>query len=173
MKGYYKEPQLTAAMFDDDGYLKTGDIGEFDHDGYLTITGRIKDQFKTDKGKYIAPAPIEVECMKNSDIDQICIVGTGIPQPIALIVLSDSGKMKSREELKISFAQMMESINGTLENHEKIEKAVIMKESWSIDNGLLTPTFKVKRTQIEKIHHAFYPIWFHKDEKVIFEAPNT
>ncbi len=173
MKGYYKEPQLTAAMFDDDGYLKTGDIGEFDHEGYLTITGRIKDQFKTDKGKYIAPAPIEVEFMKNSDIDQICIVGTGIPQPIALIVLSDSGKMKSREDLIISFEQMMETINFTLENHEKIEKAVIMKESWSIDNGLLTPTFKVKRTQIEKIHHEFYPIWFHKEEKVIFEAPCT
>ncbi len=67
-----------------DGFFKTGDIGEYDHEGYLTITGRIKDQFKTDKGKYISPTPIELQLSGNTDIEQICVVGTGIPQPIAL-----------------------------------------------------------------------------------------
>ncbi len=170
MLGYYKEPELTAAIFDDDGYLKTGDVGEFDHEGYLTITGRIKDQFKTDKGKYVAPSPIEVCFMKNSDIDQICIVGTGIPQPIALIILSISGKEKSKDALIESIIKSMTVINKDLEKHEKVEKAVIMKEDWTIDNGLLTPTFKVKRTQVEKIHRDFYSTWFHHPEKVIFEG---
>ena len=67
MLGYYKEKQMTSEVFTEDGYLRTGDICEYDHDGYLWITGRIKDQFKTDKGKYISPAPIELEMLKNSD----------------------------------------------------------------------------------------------------------
>ncbi|MCF6223636.1 MAG: AMP-binding protein [Flavobacteriaceae bacterium] len=91
MKGYYKAPEITAAVFDKEGYLQTGDIGEYDDEGYLTITGRVKDQFKTDKGKYISPAPIELEISKNENIEQICIVGTGIPQPIALVTLSEIG----------------------------------------------------------------------------------
>ena len=82
MKGYYKAPEITASVFDEEGFFKTGDIGEYDHEGFLTITGRVKDQFKTDKGKYISPAPLELKMSLNTDIDQICLVGTGIPQPI-------------------------------------------------------------------------------------------
>ncbi len=167
--GYYKEPELTAELFDDEGYLKTGDIGEYDHDGYLTITGRVKDQFKTDKGKYISPAPIELEIMKNTDIELICIVGTGIPQPIALIVPSDAGRAKSREDLSESLRETIDSINPGLEAYEKIAKPVVMKEVWSVDNGLLTPTFKTKRSQIEKIHMDMYHSWFEMDGIVIFE----
>ncbi|MDH5413524.1 MAG: AMP-binding protein, partial [Flavobacteriaceae bacterium] len=128
MKGYYKAPEITAAVFDKYGFLKTGDIGEYDHDGFLTITGRVKDQFKTDKGKYISPAPIELQLSKNTDIEQICIVGTGIPQPIALITLSSLGKDKKKEELSKGLIETIDHINPTLEKHEKIEKIVIMKE---------------------------------------------
>ena len=169
MKGYYKEPELTAAMFDEEGFLKTGDIGEYDHDGFLTITGRVKDQFKTDKGKYISPAPIELELMKNPYIEQVCLVGMGIPQPIALIITTQEAKKLSREEVNASLIATIDELNQDLENYEKIEKAVIMKEEWSIDNGLLTPTLKVKRNQVEKIHMPMYKSWFEMTERVIYE----
>ncbi|RLD28408.1 MAG: AMP-dependent synthetase [Bacteroidetes bacterium] len=169
MKGYYKEPEQTAEMFDDQGYLKTGDIGEYDHEGYLSITGRAKDQFKTDKGKYIFPAPIELELSKNPNIEQICIVGMGIPQPILLVVPSLEGNKKSKEELSQSLINAIREINPTLEKHEKIEKAVIMKEEWTVENGLMTPTLKIKRSRVEKIHMLMYKSWFDAEEKVIFE----
>lgn len=168
-KGYYKAPDITTEVFDEDGYFKTGDIGEYDHDGFMTITGRVKDQFKTDKGKYISPSPIELELSKNTDIEQICIVGTGIPQPIALITLSELGRAKSKEELSEGLIATVKHVNPNLEKHEKIEKVVIMKEDWNVDNGLTTPTLKVKRNSIEKIHQEFYKSWFEVDDKVIFE----
>jgi len=169
MKGYYKEPEMTAAMFDEEGFLKTGDIGEYDDEGYLTITGRIKDQFKTDKGKYISPAPIELELNKNPDIEQACIVGMGIPQPIALVVPSANAKTKSKESLYESLTQSISQLNYSLEKFEKIDKAVIMKEEWSIENGLLTPTLKLKRNQVEKIHTPMYKTWYENEEKVVYE----
>ncbi|HEY9116791.1 MAG TPA: AMP-binding protein [Roseivirga sp.] len=169
MLGYYKEPEKTAEMFTEDGFLKTGDIGEFDHDGYLSITGRVKDQFKTDKGKYISPAPIELEISKNYDVDQVCIVGTGIPQPIALIVPSEAGLKKSKEALNQSIWETINEINPKLEAYEKVAKAVIMKEVWSVDNGLLTPTLKVKRNRVESIHLPMYPEWFKQQDKVVYE----
>ncbi|WP_268124141.1 AMP-binding protein [Roseivirga pacifica] len=169
MHGYYKEPEKSTAMFTEDGFLKTGDIGEFDHDGYLTITGRVKDQFKTDKGKYISPAPIELELLKNTDIEQVCIVGTGIPQPIALIVLSEQGKNKSQVQIDESIWTTINQVNPALESFEKVAKAVIMKEDWTIDNGLMTPTLKVKRNQVEKIHMPMYADWFNQSENVVHE----
>ena len=169
MKGYYKEPQLTAEAFDEDGYLKTGDIGEYDHDGFLFITGRIKDQFKTDKGKYISPTPIELLLAANTDIENVCVVGMGIPQPIALITLSENGKQKTAAAIIESLSAILTAINASLESHEELEKAVIMKENWDVANGLLTPSLKVKRNQVEKIHQSFYPEWFNKKEMVIWE----
>ena len=169
MKGYYKNDVLTDQMFDEQGYLKTGDIGEYDHDGYLTITGRVKDQFKTDKGKYISPSHIELLYSKNTDIEQICIVGTGIPQPIALVTLSELGKAKSKAELIGSLAATRDVVNPGLEKHENIEKVVVMKEDWNVENGLTTPTLKVKRSQIEKIHQTYYKDWFDMTDVVIFE----
>lgn len=169
MLGYYKQDDKTKETITEDGFLKTGDVGEYDHDGYLFITGRVKDQFKTDKGKYIAPAPIELELLKNPDIEQVCVVGTGIPQPIALIVVSEAGKNKERKDLNDSLTASIMEVNPNLEKYERIEKAVVMKEDWSVENGLLTPTLKVKRNQIEKIHMSYYPDWFKHQESVIYE----
>ena len=169
MKGYFKEPKLTANAFTKDKFLKTGDIGEYDHDGYLSITGRVKDQFKTDKGKYISPAPIELKMSKSLAIEQICLVGSGIPQPIALVTLSEPGKAKTKEELTTIFVDILEKVNPQFEKHEKVEKVVVMKEDWNVDNGLTTPTLKVKRNAIEKIHQPYYKQWFEHEEKVIFE----
>lgn len=167
--GYYKEPEMTAELFDEEGYLRTGDICEYDHDGYLFVTGRLKDQFKTDKGKYISPAPIEMKLLANPDIEQCCVVGMAIPQPIALITLSDIGKAKTKQEVEESLSASLSAVNPGLESFERMAKAVVMKENWTIENGLLTPTLKVKRNQVEKIHQQFYPKWFEEKGKVIWE----
>ncbi len=169
-KGYYKEPEMTKELFDDEGFLKTGDLGEIDKEGYLTITGRSKDQFKTDKGKYISPAPIEMKLEVSPDIENVCVVGTGVPQPIALLVLSQAGKSRSRKDLISSIEDTISSVNSTLEGHENLSKAVIIKEAWTVENGLMTPTLKVKRNEVEKIHLNNYPSWYKKREKVIWEA---
>lgn len=169
MLGYYKEPEKTAAMFDEEGYLKTGDTGEIDGDGFLSIVGRVKDQFKTDKGKYISPTPIELGLSQNTDIEQVCVVGMGVPQPIALTVLSANGKAKSKEALIESLSNTINKVNEHLESHEQVEKAVIMKTDWTMENELLTPSMKLKRNAIERIHLPNYPKWFHQEGKVVWE----
>lgn len=169
MQGYYKEPELTAEMFDEEGYLKTGDIGELDADGYLIITGRVKDQFKTDKGKYIAPAPIETRMLSNHHLEQVCVVGTGIPQPIALVTLSDSGKMQPEDALYAQLEADLQQLNKTLEKHERIEKIVILSNSWTVENGLLTPSLKVKRNELEKIYLPHYPMWYSKSTTIVHD----
>lgn len=167
LKGYYKEPELTAQAFDEEGYLKTGDMGEYDKDGFLKITGRAKDQFKTDKGKYISPTPIEMKLLANTDVEQVCVVGMGIPQPIALFVLSAAGKKKSKEDIIQSLSASLHEINPTLQKYEVLEKAVILKNDWTIENGLLTPTMKVKRNEVEKIHVPKYSTWYNTKEGVV------
>ena len=169
MMGYYKEPTLTAEVFTPDGFLKTGDCGKLDKDGFLTITGRVKDIFKTDKGKYVSPSPIEMRILKNADIEQVCVVGMGIPQPIALIVLSASGKTKSKEDIIKSLTASVGEVNAPSEDYEKLRKAVIMKTDWSIANGLMTPTMKVKRNEVEKIHLPKYPTWYGYEALVVWE----
>ncbi len=167
--GYYKEPEMSKQLFDEEGYLRTGDQGEISSDGFLTITGRTKDQFKTDKGKYISPAPIEMKLTLNTDIEQVCVVGMGVPQPMALIVLSASGKSKSKEELTDSISKSISELNSTLESYEAIEKAVVMKSDWTIENGLMTPSMKIKRNEVEKIHLPKYPGWYELKGKVVWE----
>lgn len=170
LKGYYKEPELTAATFDEEGFLKTGDIGEIDKDGFLKLTGRLKDQFKTDKGKYIAPAPIETRLLTNENIEMTCVVGMGIPQPIALIILSASGKAKSKEDVIHSISDTFAELNPTLEPFERLEKAIILNGEWTIENGLLTPSLKIKRNEVEKIHLPKYPTWYKEGSLVVWEG---
>jgi long-chain acyl-CoA synthetase len=169
MMGYYKEHAMTAEVMTADGFLRTGDQGVLDANGFLTITGRVKDLFKTDKGKYISPAPIEMKLMKNSNIEQVCVVGMSIPQPIALVNLSAAGKSKSKEEVMQSLASSLEEINPTLEHYEHLKKVVVMKEEWTINNGLMTPTMKVKRNEVEKIHLPKYPAWYAQSSVVVWE----
>jgi long-chain acyl-CoA synthetase len=168
-KGYYKEPELTAELFDANGYLRTGDKGSIDKDGFLTITGRVKDQFKTDKGKYISPAPIEMALATNPDIESVCVVGMGVPQPLAMVVLSAAGKAKTNKEVEASLIHTLVETNKNLEAHEVLEKAVVLKEDWTVDNGLLTPTLKVKRNELEAIYLGKYPEWYGHPEKIVWE----
>lgn len=170
MKGYYKEPEMTAAVFTPDGYFKTGDKGERDAQGYLRITGRVKDLFKTSKGKYVAPAPIEMKLMDDHDVEQACVVGVGLPQPIALITLSESGRKKTERDLEHGIREVLFRINETLDSFEKLDKAIIVQGEWTVDNGLMTPTLKIKRGDVEKKYQEFYDKWYAEKADVIWEG---
>ena len=170
MKGYYKNPDLTMKTFDQEGYLKTGDKGKYDEEGNLIITGRIKDQFKTDKGKYISPNGIELELIKNTKIEQACVVGSGLPNPIALVTLSELGNSSSFSVLSNSLINSVSDLNNRLEKHEKIKKVVVFKDQWTIENNFLTPTLKLKRNLIELDNEHNYLTWYHDEKMVIFES---
>jgi long-chain acyl-CoA synthetase len=107
--------------------------------------------------------------MQNTDIEQVCVVGMGVPQPIALTVLSLHGKEKTTEELTKSLITTIDSVNSTLESHEQIEKAIIMKSDWTVENEMVTPSMKLKRNAIEKIHLPSYPKWYAENGKIIWE----
>lgn len=164
---YYKEPELTKQALED-GYLHTGDQGFIDQDGYLKITGRVKELFKTDKGKYIAPTPIEMLLSKNEFIEQVCVVGVSLPQPIALVILSPEGKKTTQATVEQSIKNTLIETNNQLEKHEKVHKIVIVKEDWSIENGLLTPTLKIKRNPIEQLYSNNYLTWYENKQEIIF-----
>lgn len=150
MLGYYKDEEKTAESFDSEGYFKTGDRGLIDADGYVTITGRVKEIFKTSKGKYVVPAPIEAQFTENTLIEQICVTGSELPQPIALVVLSEDGQKTPEHELQASLAATLQKVNANLESHMRLAHLVVLKEEWNVDNNLLTPTLKIKRHEIEK-----------------------
>ena len=165
---YYKDPEKTAATLRD-GWLHTGDKGEFDSEGYLRITGRVKDIFKTSKAKYVAPNPIEMLFSKNEFVEQVCVVGTGIPQPLALVVLSEDGRTKDQDELKSSLEATLNDVNPKLEHHERLQKAVVVQGDWTTENGMLTPTLKIKRGSIDEKYQTNYEGWYEGGKGVVFE----
>ena len=167
MLGYYKEPALTAECFED-GFLRTGDEGSIDADGYLTITGRIKDQFKTSKGKYIMPAPIESKFLQNPQLAQVCIVGSGMPSAMALCTLSENARTQAKETLANILKDIISSVNKGLEHHEQLSKLIVLPEEWTIANGLLTPTLKIKRKMIDAGFGNHYEKWSRANEPVVF-----
>ncbi|MBL7785416.1 MAG: AMP-binding protein [Chitinophagales bacterium] len=169
MKGYYKNEAATAETFTPDGYLKTGDKGEIGKQGHLKITGRVKELFKTEKGKYVAPAPIEMIIQENADIEQSCVVGVGLPQPIALISLQPTAVGKSRNEIKDSLSETLESVNKRLEAHERLKKLIVVKTAWTVENNLLTPSMKIKRGPIEDLYKANYDKWYGEKDSIIWE----
>ena len=169
MDGYYKDEEQTNDTIKN-GWLYTGDEGEIDSEGFLKITGRVKDIFKTSKGKYVAPSPIELKLSANKNIEQVCIVGTEIAQPIALVVLSDRGRNKTKEDLISSLEKTLEVVNPKLEKHEKIHNIIIVNEEWTIENNLLTPTMKIKRNAIEKIYRINYQEWKDSSKKIVFSS---
>jgi long-chain acyl-CoA synthetase len=169
MLGYYKEPEKTKETISEDGYLCTGDQGEIDENGFLKITGRVKDIFKTDKGKYVAPAPIELELSKNTFIEQVCVVGANLPQTMALVVLSEDAKKEEKAAVEKSLEDLLVDVNHSLEKHEKMKKVIIMQEEWTVDNNLLTPTLKVKRNILEKAKAPNYEKWYNNKSVVVWE----
>lgn len=156
MTGYYLEPEKTAETIRD-GWLHTGDRGKIDAEGYLSITGRIKDVFKTSKGKFVQPSKIEGLMQRDNYIEQICVAGSGESQPIGLIELSEVAKAQLPEaakEVEARIMQTMTEVNKELEHHEVVERLFVIADEWTPENGMLTPTMKIKRSEVEKRYSA-------------------
>ena len=169
--GYYKRPDLDAEVFTDDGFFKTGDRGERRADGLLKITGRVKELFKTSKGKYVAPAPIENKLNAHPMIEMSMVSGVGQPAAYAMVILSEELRPKQndpafRKEVESELAQLLKSVNAELPDYEKLQMIVISKDPWTIENGFLTPTMKIRRGRIEEGVAARVDAWFDTKGKV-------
>lgn len=174
MIGYYKDPEKTAAALDADGFLHTGDLGVFEPDGSLKISGRIKEIFKTSKGKYVAPFPIESRLQASPHVDQVCVVGTAMPQPLALVALVEpdlelAKTREGRDTITRDLQRLYDQVNATLDPHEKLKTIVITSSEWAIDNGILTPTLKIKRNVLESRYQDRIENWYDTRDKVQWE----
>ena len=167
MDGYYKEEKQTNETIKD-GWLYTGDEGHIDSKGFLKITGRVKDLFKTSKAKYVAPAPIEMKLSANKNIEQVCVVGENIPQPIALVTLSEYGKGRPSEDVVASLSKTLSVVNPKFNAHERLKKIIVLDQEWTIENNLLTPSMKIKRNEVEKLHKENYVSWYEREEEVVW-----
>lgn len=164
MLGYYKEPEKTRETFTEDGWLKTGDKGQIDKNGLLRITGRVKDLFKTGKGKYVAPAPIEDKLVMHEAVEACVVTGANLGQPLGIVMLSPdaAAKAKNPDEklaLERSLADHRKTVNATLDPHEQLQCIVVVTTAWTVDNDMITPTFKVKRNRIEDVYAKSYENW--------------
>jgi len=167
MQGYYKEPSLTADAFED-GWLKTGDAGTFNEEGYLQITGRIKESFKTSKGFYVSPSTIETHIQNHTLVDQVCVVGANLPEPMALVVLKEEFKELETSAISEMLSDLFESLPIHFKHYEMIRKIIVLKEPWTAENNCMTPTLKIKRAEIERLYASQFEDWFTSKDKIIY-----
>lgn len=169
MDGYYLEPEKTREVITPDGFYRTGDLGEIAPDGALHIVGRVREQFKTAKGKFVSPASIEGLLMENHLLEQVCVMGNGLPQPVAVAVLSDIGRTQPRQAVEMALVQLVKTVNARLDSHEKLAKLVLTTVPWTIENGMLTPTLKLKRQPLEAHYAAMIEKWMQSPSLVLWQ----
>lgn len=168
MLGYFKNEEKTKEMLDRDGWLHSGDKGEFDSQGFLKVTGRVKDAFKTSKGKYVTPTKIEGYFEMCEIVEHICVMGSGLPAPIAVVILNEAGKKSDETSVQRHLEQALETANAKIEEYERISNVIILKDEWTIDNGLLTPTLKLKRNIVEQKYSTHISIWSENRKKIFW-----
>lgn len=174
MTSYFKQPEMTKEAFTEDGYLKTGDRGEIDPDGALRITGRVKELFKTSKGKYVAPAPIENIINASQRVEACCVAGSGFTKPHGLILLDETLRAKIddadiKKQVEEALGDLLEKVNQEVETFERLQFLAVVKDVWQIDNGFLTPTMKIKRDVIEKAYAGSLDEWYDSNQTVIWQ----
>jgi long-subunit acyl-CoA synthetase (AMP-forming) len=170
MQGYYKNPEATAEALDSEGWLHSGDKGSLDKNGVLRITGRVKDLFKTSKGKYVAPTAIEGHFALCELVEQVCVVGAGMPQPLGLVTLSETHRTLPESELAKRLEELISEVNDKIESFERLKNLVILKDEWSIDTGILTPTLKIKRNVVEDKYNQHFDNWYSVKQSVHFHS---
>jgi long-chain acyl-CoA synthetase len=171
--GYYQNPAGTAESFTGDGYFRTGDRGEIDEQGRLRIVGRLKEEFKTAKGKYVIPAQIEKALGASPLFDSLCVLGSGMAGPFAVVVLSpEHAKTRenpaARSRIEHELEQEIERVNAELEHHEHLRFLVVADEPWTVSNGFLTPTLKVRRAVIENHYSSSFDAWEKSGQRIIW-----
>ncbi len=167
MTGYYKDLEKTKEVLID-GWMHSGDRGSIDSDGFVRVIGRVKDAFKTSKGSYITPNPMEEVLSKNEYIEQCCVAGLGIPQPICMLNLSEKAKSVTIEEVNESLEKSLGELNNNLANYQRVSTIIVDRDEWSEMNNLLTPTLKVKRGELDNKYSQHYLNWHSNDRKVIW-----
>ena len=175
MMCYYKQPELTAECYTEDGYFRTGDRGERDEEGRLKITGRVKELFKTSKGKYVAPVPIENLINNNHHVEMCCVTGSGQPKPFALVLLAEELRPKLsdstvRAEIEAELETLLKEVNQQVEEFERLQFFAVVKDPWLIENGFLTPTMKMKRTKLEDTYGPKTDEWYGAGKRIVWEA---
>jgi len=173
MLGYYKEPELTRDAFTADGWLHTGDKGKLDAEGNLVITGRVKDLFKTSKGKYVSPAPIEDKLVMNGAVEACVVTGANLGQPLGIVMLNAeaaqrAGDATQRQAMEVSLSAHLDAVNARLDPHEQLDCIVVVSNPWTVENGFITPTFKVKRNRIEEAYGSMFERWSSAHKPVVW-----
>ena len=173
MVGYYKRPDLDAQSFTTDGFFKTGDLGSRLPDGQLKITGRLKEQFKTSKGKYVAPAPIENKINAHPMIELSMVSGSGFDMAYGLVVLAEHLRPQmhqdaTRKTVQAELTSLLDLLNKQVADYEQLKMLVVAKEAWSIENGCLTPTMKIKRSRIEFMVQHEVEKWYGENQSVVW-----
>ena len=171
--GYYRQPELTAESFTEDGFFRTGDLGELRSDGMLKITGRAKELFKTAKGKYVAPAPIENRLNAHPMVELSLVSGVGQPAAYAIVQLAEDlrprlGDPAVRAQVQAELERLLEDVNRALPDYEQLRTIVVTGEPWSIENGFLTPTMKVRRNRIEAAVQPQVERWLGQARRVVW-----
>ncbi|MEH6565421.1 MAG: AMP-binding protein [Halopseudomonas sp.] len=168
MLGYYKDPVRTAEILDEDGFLHTGDLGEIDQEGFLRLTGRAKDIFKTSKGRYVTPAPIEALLLDNPLIADACVVGHDLPQPLALVRLSKHAH-ESPEQLQRQLDTFLVQVNDGLQRSEQLGCLVVISDEWNVEGGFRTPNQKLKRNVVEATYQAQLHLWLVAGKTIVWQ----
>lgn len=180
MLGYYKLPELTAEVIDNDGWFHTGDLGEFNQYGLLKITGRMKNLFKTSLGKYINPDIIERKFTESNFFENIVVFGENEKYAAALIIpdfdfikswckkheisYSNDHDMLNNQDVKTRLANEIKRINSFFGDTEKIKRYCFIEDSWTVANGILTPTLKVKRSVVKEKYSSLINKLFHAED---------
>jgi long-chain acyl-CoA synthetase len=173
MQGYFKEPEKTAETMTADGWLKTGDLGVLDEQGRLKIVGRAKEQFKTSKGKYVSPAPIETKLGAFTKIEACMVSGAAFAQPFALAMLP-AGRWKTlqdpddRKEFSQELEAHLKTVNAQLDPHERLDFVAVVPEQWTVESGFVTPTLKIKRNVVEKHYADYFEKWAKERKPVVW-----
>jgi long-subunit acyl-CoA synthetase (AMP-forming) len=171
LAGYYRQPELDAQSFTEDGFFRTGDLGELRADGLLKITGRAKELFKTAKGKYVAPAPIENRLNAHPMIELSLVSGVGQPAAYAIVQLAEDlrprlGDAAVRARVQSELERLLDEVNREVADYEQLRMIVVTREAWAIENGFLTPTMKVRRSRIEAAVEPHVERWYAGGQKV-------
>jgi long-chain acyl-CoA synthetase len=173
MLGYFLESELTAQAYTSDGWLRTGDKGTLDAQGNLKLTGRVKDLFKTSKGKYVSPAGIEALLAVIPGVEACCVVGANMNQPLAILALTpdlvkQANQPQARQQLQDFFANELVNLNQQLDPHERLSCLVLDPTPWTVASGFITPTLKVKRNQIEDAYGSFLEAWTAQSKTIVW-----
>ncbi|MBY0463782.1 MAG: AMP-binding protein, partial [Burkholderiales bacterium] len=175
-KGYFKSPEQTASAFTDDGFFKTGDMAMVNAEGQLRLTGRNKESFKTSKGKFVAPAPMESLLCASPSVEFAIVTGSGQSSAYAIVVPAEELRPKltnphQRQVFEVDMHSLLNHINAHVAHHEQLRMIVVSLHPWTVENGCLTPTMKIKRLAIESriLPHQINQ-WFEQSQKVIWDA---